>query len=1153
MASKRTKGTTAALLLSLWLSEHHANPTEGGFVQGFSLPALNRPRNKRLRSQVTGYSDKRHLLTVLQAGSRDSTPFFAQTQGNPARPVNGDSAVNGDASGKADDTSNADFLLSSINDQTLSGNFAEAEEAWMQYIALYPFVSSYTAFAKWAEYEAGSVHLARSIFERMLTELNPLDVKQPWVFKEWAAFEERQGEFERSRIICNQLEDMVDDTRKQRLPLRGDRPDKRRPPNGSKVNVPASGNLESFGPTNGEVFVKSKVPRPPRDAPMRDLLGKMDDETKENKGRDKSIGGFFGFGHKTKETKGNGFSGQLGIAAVLSAVSVGVLLDVFPEIPTGSFPPFLTPIESSLARVAEGVQARVNNAASDEERRLLAASLQQEAKMKLAQIKEKLPADLIPKPAETSSAFALEKVLAESTQPSTDPSLMSLMRPYTPSGEEIDRFMDEVNDRREKEAAAKPAAPEVKPSSALDAVKEKTATIAEVVKEKAMTPGLVVDRDSVAEVQSEALAKLDLKLAKLYNDMGSASKEERDEFAVQLAREALDLANEAMEAAKGAPMPQLLEPQSVENKKSDDPTASIEVADTAATKQQQQQQLEPPAPEPPSIKAAEEAPKQLPSELPAPKPTENRELGVAPASSSKSDTSTPALSESKVRAGDDVKMESEVAPKPAIDQPVISSTGKEIETKDLPIKNEKDSPINAEPGTQLPEVAANKQDQRPVADSSALSENAQPKSKDEVASVLATNDPVIREEPTTNELLQPNDKLLAFPETKKATMDTNEGKPTATASVAESKAEERAATPPMTDAGRLLSQGAPVPIGETSSADLEPSNPSVEETPLAPELAKTQGSADGANQKLPLTQNAPTQTTPPESQPNTKPTGAPLSSVESRDNEKILAMAKTVMAMAGEAARAEQQLDITEAAASQSVEAKDNAKILAMARDVMSMAGEAVKAERELLAAGQPIDPQVPKVEEKTLAVMDSRSGAQEGGGTDTVRLLSGYKIGSPSSENIVIATEAAKKDETRDNAKILAMAKEVLELARDNMRNSFELEESNTLPDAEARDNTMLAAENPAPPMAESNPPVRITSVADSDPVQANEAYERTESLGRASLDNYSPPLGYDDRRGVGHEMVDRRTQIRSPSDGFTESYEDWLAGVRNQNGYGW
>jgi len=76
-----------------------------------------------------------------------------------------------------------------------------AEAVMRRYVNAYPGARSFLKFAKWAEHEAKSVHLARTVFESALVELEPEESRQARVFKQFASFEERQGEYERARVI----------------------------------------------------------------------------------------------------------------------------------------------------------------------------------------------------------------------------------------------------------------------------------------------------------------------------------------------------------------------------------------------------------------------------------------------------------------------------------------------------------------------------------------------------------------------------------------------------------------------------------------------------------------------------------------------------------------------------------------------------------------------------------------------------------------------------------------------------------------------------------------------------------------------------------------------------------------------------------------
>jgi len=79
--------------------------------------------------------------------------------------------------------------------------YERAEAVMRRYANAYPSAKSFTKFAKWAEYEAKNVDLARTIWEASLSELEPEESKQARVFSRFAAFEERQSEYDRSRVI----------------------------------------------------------------------------------------------------------------------------------------------------------------------------------------------------------------------------------------------------------------------------------------------------------------------------------------------------------------------------------------------------------------------------------------------------------------------------------------------------------------------------------------------------------------------------------------------------------------------------------------------------------------------------------------------------------------------------------------------------------------------------------------------------------------------------------------------------------------------------------------------------------------------------------------------------------------------------------------
>ena len=92
-----------------------------------------------------------------------------------------------------------------------SGESMDRAEAVMrQYVNTYPSARAFLRFAKWAEHEAKDIPLARTIFESLMTELEPEEVRQARVFKQFASFEERQGEYERARLIYKHAVKLLD-------------------------------------------------------------------------------------------------------------------------------------------------------------------------------------------------------------------------------------------------------------------------------------------------------------------------------------------------------------------------------------------------------------------------------------------------------------------------------------------------------------------------------------------------------------------------------------------------------------------------------------------------------------------------------------------------------------------------------------------------------------------------------------------------------------------------------------------------------------------------------------------------------------------------------------------------------------------------------
>lgn len=80
-------------------------------------------------------------------------------------------------------------------------NMDRATEVMKRYVNEYPCAKSFLKLGKWAEHEAKDISLARRVYESALMELEPEEVRQARIFKQFAAFEERQGEYERARVI----------------------------------------------------------------------------------------------------------------------------------------------------------------------------------------------------------------------------------------------------------------------------------------------------------------------------------------------------------------------------------------------------------------------------------------------------------------------------------------------------------------------------------------------------------------------------------------------------------------------------------------------------------------------------------------------------------------------------------------------------------------------------------------------------------------------------------------------------------------------------------------------------------------------------------------------------------------------------------------
>ena len=85
--------------------------------------------------------------------------------------------------------------------ETRCGFQERAESILRRYCNAYPCARSMLRFAKWAEWEAKNINLARTVYESSLQELEPEESRQAIVFQKFAAFEERQQEPQRARVI----------------------------------------------------------------------------------------------------------------------------------------------------------------------------------------------------------------------------------------------------------------------------------------------------------------------------------------------------------------------------------------------------------------------------------------------------------------------------------------------------------------------------------------------------------------------------------------------------------------------------------------------------------------------------------------------------------------------------------------------------------------------------------------------------------------------------------------------------------------------------------------------------------------------------------------------------------------------------------------
>ena len=108
------------------------------------------------------------------------------------------------------DSLDMDALQSLAMFETRCGRYQRAQEAWQQMMKLEPTnVSNLLRFAKWAEKDYNNVPMARSLYDRLLDFPNARDVRQPWVLRQWATFEQRHGQFERAQMINNIINEVV--------------------------------------------------------------------------------------------------------------------------------------------------------------------------------------------------------------------------------------------------------------------------------------------------------------------------------------------------------------------------------------------------------------------------------------------------------------------------------------------------------------------------------------------------------------------------------------------------------------------------------------------------------------------------------------------------------------------------------------------------------------------------------------------------------------------------------------------------------------------------------------------------------------------------------------------------------------------------------
>jgi crooked neck len=81
------------------------------------------------------------------------------------------------------------------------GHMDQVKKIMRWYTNTHLWLRSFMRFAKWAEFKAKNIELARTVYESSLVELEQEESWQVRVFARFAAFEEHQGEYDRVRVI----------------------------------------------------------------------------------------------------------------------------------------------------------------------------------------------------------------------------------------------------------------------------------------------------------------------------------------------------------------------------------------------------------------------------------------------------------------------------------------------------------------------------------------------------------------------------------------------------------------------------------------------------------------------------------------------------------------------------------------------------------------------------------------------------------------------------------------------------------------------------------------------------------------------------------------------------------------------------------------